>query len=167
VADDSTNPFTANLGGLFSAGSAGVSAFGTWFQGEGTAAGDTYQAEREESQAQYAKTAAVETGAALSQRLQTALGNIDAMRAAAGTSSLSPTGNAVRDTQENLGLSQKAIAVDKYNAQAQQDQSDAAYLRTAGKFAIMGGDIGAAGGLLKAVSSATPYLMAAAPLLLA
>jgi hypothetical protein len=158
---DSTNPFDpSNLGGLFSAGSAGVGAYASILQGQGTAAGDQYQAEREEVQAQYARTAAVQTGAALSQRLQTALGNIDSMRAAAGGSPLSPTGNAVRDTQENIGLSQKAIAVDKYNAQAQQDQSDAAYMQTAGKYALMGGELGAAGGLLKAASSAAPFALA-------
>jgi hypothetical protein len=44
-------------------------------------------------------------------------------------------------------------------AQARQDDSDAAYLHQAGKLALLGGDLGAGSGILKAVGSALPFAM--------
>jgi hypothetical protein len=163
MADDSNSPSAVSLGASgLSAASAGLDAYSSWLKGAGENASDQYRAERAEQAAQYAKLDAAQTGAAMSMRLSSALGNIDAMRAAANTDPRSPTGAAIRDTQENIGLSQKAIAVDNKMAQARQDESDAAYLQTAGKYALLGGDIGAASGIMKAVSSALPLVQAAA-----
>jgi hypothetical protein len=79
------------------------------------------------------------------------LGNIDTIRAAAHTDPTSPTGAAVRDYHESVGLSQKSIAVDNILAQSRQEDAEAAYLRQAGKSALLSGEISAGAGLLGAV----------------
>jgi hypothetical protein len=53
----------------------------------------------------------------------------------AHTDPTSPTSAAVRDLNETLGLTQKSIAVDQIMAQSAQEESDAAYLRSAAKTA--------------------------------
>jgi hypothetical protein len=157
VADDPT----AAASGLFSAASSGLDAYSSWLKGAGEQASDDYRAERAETAAGYARLDAVQTGAALSTKLSNALGTIDAMRAAAHTDPTSPTGAAVRDTVEQTGLTQKSIAVDNKLAQARQDDSDAAYLHQAGKYALLGGELGAASGLLKSAGQALPFAMLA------
>jgi hypothetical protein len=159
VADDPTMASTAP--GLFSAASSGLDAYSSWLKGAGDQASDDYRAQRAETAAGYARLDAVQTGAALSTKLSNALGTIDAMRAAAHTDPTSPTGAAVRDTQEQIGLTQKSIAVDNKLAQARQDDSDAAYLHQAGKYALLGGELGAASGLLKSAGQALPFAMLA------
>jgi hypothetical protein len=69
-----------------------------------------------EQNAQRGQVAAVETGADSTRKLSIDLGNIDAMRAASHTDIRSPTGAAIRDTAENIGLTQKSIAVDQIMA---------------------------------------------------
>lgn len=53
---------------------------------------------------------------------------------------------------ENVGLTQKSIAVDQIMAQSSQDQSDAAYLRTAAKSALLAGEVGAGASLFGSVA---------------
>ncbi len=63
------------------------------------------------------------------------------------------------ETHENLGLTQKSIAVDNILAQSGQQEAEALYLRSAGKGALLSGYISAGAGLLGAVGqslSATP-----------
>jgi hypothetical protein len=59
----------------------------------------------------------------------------------------SPTGAAIRDLAEFQGDRQKSITVDNILEQIDQDTSDAAYMRTASKYAVLGADIGAAAGV--------------------
>ena len=117
---------------------AGIGAYAQVF-GQGTAAGMSYKASALESAAQRGRVAAAQTGASASERLAADLGRIDAVRAAAHVDPASPTGAAIRDLHESLGLTQKSIAVDQIMAQSQQEASDAAYLRSASKYALLGG----------------------------
>jgi hypothetical protein len=98
--------------------------------------------------------ASTQTGAKESIQLDNTLGTIDAVRAAAHADPTSPTGAAIRDWNEQLGLSKKAIDVDNIVAQSRQEMDDAAYLRSAGKTALLGGEIGAGSDLLTALSKA-------------
>ena len=132
--------------------SAGLSAYGSMMQGEGTKAADTYKAEQLEQAAQYGDLKATQTNAQMTRNLNITLGNIDAVRAAAHDDPTSPTGAAVRDTVEEQGTERKNIAVDSITAQAQEDEANAAYLREAGSQALLSGDIGAAAGVLKGIA---------------
>jgi hypothetical protein len=133
---------------------AGLSAYSDILSSQGTAAGANYKAAALENAAQRGRVAAAQTGASASEKLARDLGNIDAVRAAAHTDPTSPTGAAIRDWNETLGLTQKTIAVDQIMAQSAQEQSDAAYLRSSAKTALLGGEISAGSDILKAVGPA-------------
>jgi hypothetical protein len=133
------------------------------FKAEGESQGDTYQAERLDVAAQYGDLKATQTSGQMTRNLNTTLGNIDAVRAAAGTDPTSPTGAAVRDNQEFIGNTNKEITVGNINAQTEQERSDAAYYRTASANALISGQLasssdmasaeaGAAGSLVKGIS---------------
>jgi hypothetical protein len=133
---------------------AGLSAYSDILSSQGTAAGANYKAAALENAAQRGKVAAAQTGASASEKLARDLGNIDAVRAAAHTDPTSPTGAAIRDWNETLGLTQKSISIDQIMAQSAQEQSDAAYLRSSAKTALLGGEISAGADILKAVGPA-------------
>jgi hypothetical protein len=133
---------------------AGLSAYSDILSSQGTAAGENYKAAALENAAQRGKVAAAQTGASASEKLARDLGNIDAVRAAANTDPTSPTGAAIRDWNETLGLTKKSIDVDNIMAQSAQEQSDAAYLRSSAKTALLGGEISAGADILKAVGPA-------------
>lgn len=128
--------------------SAGLGAYSTYMKAEGVKAADDYQAAELDRAAEYGKLKADQTGAIMTQRLNTTLGNIDAIRAASHNDVTSPTGAAYRDRQEQIGVTQKTTTVSSILAQARQQQADAAYLRQAGEQALLAGKIAAAGQLL-------------------
>jgi hypothetical protein len=136
--------------------SAGLSAYSTMLQAQGTADADNYQAEKLETAATYGDLKAVQTGGQMTRNLNTTLGNIDAVRAAAGTDPSSPTGAAVRANTEGLGREQESITVDSILAQSTQDRNDAAYYKSAASDAMFSGEIGAAAGVAKAISPLLP-----------
>ena len=140
------------MGQAASAGASIFQAAGSIVQGIGTSNADQYQAKEMEQAAQYGDLKAVQTNAALTRNLNQTLGNIDAVRAAARTDPTSPTGAAVRNTVEATATSDKNIQVDSIMAQAEQDQANAAYLRSASSTALLSGSIGAFGDLLKGFS---------------
>lgn len=148
-------------GGLasgLSLASMGFSAASSVMQGEGNAAADTYKAETLDRAAQYGTLKGTQTNAQLTKNLAISLGTLDAVRAAARTDPTSPTGAAVRDYVEQTGTEQKNIKVDSIMAQAQEDEANAAYLRNASKTALLGGDLGAVGDVLKGIGPALPAL---------
>ncbi len=140
------------MGQAASAGAGIFQAAGSIVQGIGTSNADKYQAAEQEQAAQYGELRATQTNAALTRNLNQTLGNIDAVRAAARTDPTSPTGAAVRNTVEATSTENKNIQVDSIMAQAEQDQANAAYLRSASSMALLSGGIGAFGDLLKGFS---------------
>lgn len=136
--------------------SIGLQTYATLLQAQGTATADTYQARRLDLAAQYGDLKAVQTSGQMTRNLNTTLGNIEAVRAAAGTDPTSPTGAAVRESTENIGNEQRGITVNSIEAQADQERSDAAYYRSASSSALLSGDIAAAGGVLKGVAGMIP-----------
>jgi hypothetical protein len=137
-----------------SVASAGLKAYGDYTAGVGKSEGMKYRAATLEQNAQRARVSAVQTGATESQQLAMALGNIDAVRAAAHGDPTSPMAAAYRDQQEELGLTKKSIDVDNIMAQARQDDSDALYLRSSAKYALQSGEIAAGSDILSALSKA-------------
>jgi hypothetical protein len=148
-----SSPSGAGASGTSIAG-AGLAAYSDILKGQGTAAGENYKAASLENAAARGRVAAAQTGASETEKLVQTLGNIDAVRAAAHTDPTSPTGAAIRDWNETLGLTKKSIDVDNIMAQSQQEDSDAAYLRSASKYALLGGELGAGADILGAVGKA-------------
>jgi len=121
----------------------GLSMGSQLLKGIGGFEADKYQSERLERAAEIGRLKATQTSAQMTERLNTTLGNIDAIRAAAHTDPTSPTGVAVREYQEKLGERARDITVGNIEAQVAQDEADAAYFRHAGSIALLGGGIGA------------------------
>jgi hypothetical protein len=133
-------PWGAAVGAVIGAG---AGAYGSYVQGKGQKAAADYKAASLERSAQYGKLAAAQTGGQLTERLNETLGNIDAARAAAHDDPTSPTGAAVRDTEEYIGTRQRGTAILNLQAQTDQEIADADYLRRTGKFALGMGELGA------------------------
>lgn len=132
--------------------SIGLSAYSTILQSQGVAAADDFQATKLESAATYGELKAVQTGGQMTRSLNQTLGNIDAVRAAAGADPSSPTGAAFRDNQEDIGTTQKTTTVNSILAQSLQDRNDAAYYKSASSNALFAGEISAAAGIAKGIA---------------
>jgi hypothetical protein len=138
--------------GPVSLASAGLSAYSTLLSSQGTATADDYQAEKLDTAATYGQLKAVQTGGQMTRNLNTTLGNIDAVRAAANADPNSPTGASYRENQEDIGDQQKSITVNSILQQSRQDTADADYYRSAASNALFAGDISAAAGVVKAAA---------------
>jgi hypothetical protein len=132
--------------------SIGLQAYSTMLSAQGTATADEYQAAKLENAAKYGELKAVQTGGQMTRSLNTTLGNIEAVRAAAHSDPTSPTGAAILDEQERLGTDQKLTTVNSILAQASQEKSDAAYYRSAAKDALFAGEISTAAGIAKGIA---------------
>lgn len=126
---------------------------------DGTKAANDAQAARLERAAEYGRLAAQQTSGQLTERLNTTLAGIDAVRAAGGIDPSSPTTAAIRERQSFLGEREKSIKVGNILAKVDQDTSDADYLRKSGEYALGVGKFGATakllGGLGKSMASPT------------
>jgi hypothetical protein len=131
----------------------GLSAFGALEKGAATQAADQYQAEKLERAAAIGRVQAAQTSAQMTEKLNNTLGNIDAVRAAAHDDPTSPTGAAIRDLTEDRGNRAKSITVDNILEQVDQDTADAAYERSAGQYALLGGGLGAGADIFKGLGS--------------
>jgi hypothetical protein len=139
----------ATPAGGMSLASAGLSAYSTILQSQGTANADDYQAEKLQTAATYGDLKASQTGGQMTRNLNQTLGNIDAVRAAANADPNSPTGAAFRDNQEAIGNNNRAITVNSILQQSTQDRNDAAYYQSSASNALMAGDISAVAGIAK------------------
>lgn len=138
------------VGQAFSIAGAGLSALGVYKQAQGTNAADQARADQLSRAAERGRTAAVQTGAQMTEDLNTTLGNIAAVRAAANIDPTSPTTAAVLGRQEFVGERAKDIQVENLLAQAQENDASAAYMRQAGAYALSQGKLGAFATLLGA-----------------
>jgi hypothetical protein len=138
----------APIAAIASIGAMGLSAYGSYEKGKGEQAADEYKAQSLERAAEVGRVKAAQTGAQMTEKLNQTLGNIDAVRAAAHDDPTSPTGAAIRDLTEARGERAKSITVDNILEQVDQDTADAAYMRTAGQYALLSGEVGAGGTVL-------------------
>lgn len=143
----------AGAAGAASVASIGLSAYGSVLKGQGEAAGDEYKAEQLARHAEVGKVKAEQTGAQMTEQLNQAMGGIVAVRAASHDDPTSPTGVAISDWAQFQGDRQKNITVDNILEQADQDTADAAYMRTAAKYALSGSYLSAAAGVAKGVGT--------------
>lgn len=124
------------------------------YKAEGESNADTFQAERLDVAAQYGGLKATQTSGQMTRNLNTTLGNIAAVRAAANTDPNSPTGAAVSGNVEAIGNSQRSITVGNITAQTDQDVSDAAYYRTLSSNALVSGGMAQGADDLNAAATA-------------
>lgn len=105
----------------------GLQAGGAFMEGQGKAAAYQYQEDRAQRMALAARTSADQTDSFLRGELQTTLGNINAIRAAANTSSNAPTALAISENERDESERQRRIRVGNLRAQATQYERDASY----------------------------------------
>ncbi len=132
---------------VFSLASAGLSVASGIEQGQATSA--AYKQKEADAQrvAFAAKTAADQTDSELRDELHVTLGNIDAIRAAAGVGADSPTGQAIRERETEVSDRQRRIRVGNLLSQADQSTADAAFYNSSASSALgMGLLSGLAGG---------------------
>lgn len=151
----------SGAGGM-SLASAGLSAYSTILQSQGTASAATFQAEKLETAATYGDLKGIQAGGQMTRNLNTTLGNIDAVHAAANIDPSSPTSVAYRSNQEAIGTQQKTITVNSILQQSTQDRADAAFYRSAASNALFAGGIGAASGIAGAIGKGLSALGPAA-----
>jgi hypothetical protein len=132
-----------------SAASLALVGYSSILRGQTEASADEYQADRLDVAAKYGELKAVQTGGQMTRNLNTVLGNIDAVRAAANADPNSPTGVAVRENQEDIGNEQRGITVNSILQQSRQDTADAAYYRSAASNALFASSLSAGAGILK------------------
>lgn len=112
---------------------------------QGQAAGYRHAAAQAERKALAARTAADETDASLRGELMTTLGNIRAIRAAAGVLPDSPTGLAIAAGEEKESDRQRLIKVSSLIAQSKQYSDDASFYKSAASTALSTGYLTAFG----------------------
>lgn len=133
--------------------SIGLSAYSSVLKGQGEQASANMRADKLEQAAAYGKVQAAETGAQLTEQLNTTLGNIDAIRAAAGIDPTSPTTAAIQDKQSFVSDRQRSTTVNNILQQARQNEADATYMRSAGSFALKQGWLSAGIDVAKGLAS--------------
>jgi hypothetical protein len=129
-------------GGGFSPGASGtsllalgLSAYSDVEKGAATQAADNFQADKATEAAKFGRLQADLSDTTMTEKLNTTLGNIDAIRAAAHVDPTSPTTGAVEQWQTELSERQRLAAGGTLRAQASADDASAEYLRKAGAFA--------------------------------
>lgn len=119
-----------------SVASLGLTVAGDIMGGSAKKAADDYQAARLEQAAEFGKTQATLTDTTMRENLNSTIGTIQAVRAAAGIDPTSPTSGALIEMNSERADRQRMAAVGSINAQTAEQQASAKYLREAGDFAV-------------------------------
>ena len=127
---------SAAAGGGTTLATLGFSVAADLMKGEGQKSANDFKAAQAERAATYGRLKANQTDAQMLEQENTQLGNIDAIRAAAGADPTSPTSYALKDRTQFIGDRNRGTAVNSILAQASQDEADANYMRQAGDYAL-------------------------------
>jgi hypothetical protein len=125
-------------------------------QGSATQAADDFKADRAQRAAEFGQVQATLTDVTMRENLNTTLGNIETIRAAAGIDPTSPTTAALMDRSEQLSDRQRMAAVGSQRAQSAEDLASADYLRRAGDFAVTQSYLTAGTDVAKSLAKAIP-----------
>lgn len=134
--------------------SLGLSAYSSVLKGEGAEASYEMQADRAKRAAEFGKLQAGLTDTVMREQLNTTMGNIEVIRAAAHIDPTSPTSAAVIDFEHMKGERQRAAAELTSRSQIAEDEASADYLRQSGAFALRMGYFDAATKLASGVAKA-------------
>lgn len=136
--------------GIMSAAATGLQMAGQVAQGAAQADAYGAKADAAATAAEYGRAKAYATNSAMQEDLRATLGNIMAVRAAAGTNPSSPTGQAVMANVRGDSNRDRKTAVGNIRAQASQNDRAASVYAKAGRNAILTGLLGAASTGVKA-----------------
>jgi hypothetical protein len=123
--------------------SIGLSAYSSKEKGDATASANQFQADKATDAAKFGRLQADLTNTTATEKLNSTLGNIDAIRAAAHVDPTSPTTAAVEDWQTEISNRNRLAAEGTIESQASSDAASADYLAKAGAFAQLQGYLGA------------------------
>lgn len=130
-----------------------MGAYSSVLKGQGEQAAAEYKAAQADRAAEYGRLQADLTSTNYREKLNTTLGNIDVIRAAAHIDPSSPTTAAIREREGMISDRQRDAAVLTQRAQAADDDASAEFLRRSGGFSSrmgwLGGGIKVASGLAK------------------
>lgn len=138
--------------GPASIASLGLGVFSSIEKGLGTQAADEMQAARAERAAEFGKLQASMTDTHFREELNTTLGNIEVIRAAANIDPTSPTSAALEDRQRMLSERQRSASALTIKSQIDENEASAKYLRQAGDFAATMGYVNAGINVASAVA---------------
>lgn len=146
----------APVAAVSSLASIGLSVFADVEKGKGQKAQADFQASQAEQAAKFGRLQADLTDTTMRERLNTTIGNIDAIRAAGNVDPSSPTTGAVEDWNRMLSDRQRTAAVVTARSQADADEAGARYLRQQGAYAqkmsYLSAGVTASSGLAKGFS---------------
>jgi hypothetical protein len=136
-------PVSPALAAAGSIGALALDAGGSAVKGFGEKEGQDFMAAQAERAAALGRIKGDQTDAHLRDELQTTLGNIDVVRAAAGADPFSPTALAIKANETEISDRNRITAVGNIRAQADEREAEARFRRSSGKIALLGGFIGA------------------------
>lgn len=145
---------------VLSIGSTALSAFSSYDSseqaGQQQAEMDNLKSQQLANAAEFSRAQARQTDAYMRANLMKSVGNIEAIRASAGTNPDSPTGNAIINRTQGQGDQERAIKVGDIMAQAGEDQTESGMYASAASQALsdgeQGGILGGLGKILSGVS---------------
>ena len=120
------------IGGILMGVSGLISAFGQ-------SQAQSYQAEQSKRAAEVGRVQADQVDASYRDELNSTIANIRSIRAGAGVSANSPTGLAIEAGQERTSDRDRRIEVGSKRMQANQDDNDARFRKSAAMFSLIGG----------------------------
>lgn len=135
-------------------GGTGLQTAGEVSKGRGQAAGYQFQEAQAQRKAAATRTAADQTDAAYREELTTTLGNIGAIRAAAGVDPSSPTTAAIMEHETMISDRNRTIKVGNLTSQAESYDDSAEYYRYAAESALDTGYLSAFGTVIKGLGGA-------------
>lgn len=124
---------------------------------QGTAAGQEYEAQKAERAAEMGRIKSTQVDTQLLEQMNTSLGNILAVRAAANTDPTSPTGLAIMDEERRVADRERMIRRTSMEMQSEQDRTDAMFRRRSSSTALLGGYLGAAASVGSAFGKSSAF----------
>lgn len=124
---------------------AGTSLFGGVMQGMAGQAAAKQQAAEAQRAAQVGKIKALDTATQMDDELNTTIGNIQAVRAAANVGA-SPTEAAITDKERDVSNRERNIRVFNINQQVASDEASARFYRRSGRTSLFTGVLGGLAG---------------------
>lgn len=130
----------------------GLTAAGALAKGKATSDSMSFQADQASRAAKAGRVAADQTDAFLRDELSTTVSHIQAIRASAGMKD-SPTSDAIIQKESDVSDNQRRIKVGNMQAQADDDERSAAFLRRSARSALNLSYLSAAGIAVKGAAA--------------
>lgn len=120
------------IGGILSGVSGVVGAMGA-------SAGQKWEGEKAKRAAEVGRVRADQIDATYRDELNSTIANIRAIRSSSGASVNSPTGRAIESDQQRISDRDRKIDVGNQRMQANQDEQDAKFRKSAARMTLIGG----------------------------